>query len=355
MDTLSIGPIRALARTYRLFLADFPRELKPEQLDVPPRERKAVLAGLRQLRKTIGGTYEWFERNAGPDDRWFDREYCYRTLEAPARMLLAFGAAGTVVCRGSGARLQASREALNRALKQCSVRDEPGAFRVLEQAGFERDGTSLTFHGQPGDGSLLRALVYYLSRLPSNPKTRRGTIFEVFLRADFRPLLPGYAVRLPHLPATANEVERTLTGSTRTVWRALMDFMADRHPDCQPRFRVPRMRSGGWVTDFSPEENDYGLWSLTADEAGVSVRVVMNAEGILDLQEHPAAVSPDFLESYLARVACKDCSHCGKHLTFLNAGRTHRLCKTPWYTSPPLRPDDLRDIERLVDLRIANA
>ena len=41
------------------------------------------------------------------------------------------------------------------------------------------------------------------------------------MRADFRPLLPGYAIRMPHLPAEEEEVTRTFTPATLAIWREI--------------------------------------------------------------------------------------------------------------------------------------
>ena len=365
----SLSPIHELAASYRRFLVDFPEDLLPQHLEVPPRERSAMLGGLRRLRERIGAVYTQVPALAQPGPRWLDREFCGHALEAPIRMLWALGTCGEPTGGPRGLTLRAEATDLEARRRQVGVRDVPWATRVLERAGFGlrylddagkdapdyRGSSSVSLLSPGDDGSMLRALVYYARRVPGNPKTRKGVILEVFLRADMRPLVPGYSAALPHLPASPAEVERTLEGSTRSLWKTLVDYMGDRHPECRVLFRVPRLPAQGWVTDFGRTEKDYGLWSMTADRAGVAVRIVMSAEGVRELEQHPERLSKGFLKAYLERVRCKDCSHCGKHLTFRYAGSRHRLCKTPWYTSPPLRYEDLSDVEELVELRIAHA
>jgi len=369
MNATSDSLIHSTARSYSLCLADFPPDLKPEHLDVPAGEQALLFAGLSTLRALIGGIYDHFAHLTPVGGRWSDREYCYRAVEGPVKLLWALGVAGQLVEGPAGLELRASRGDLDQALKRCGVKDPPGAFVVLETVGFSLDYRGVDGLTQPGgykkcaaaavrypagNEPLLRALAYYAPRLPGKKSTQKGIIFEVFLRADFRPLLPGYAFHIPHLPATEEEFARMLEPATLVVWRALTAFMASRHPQYRLFFRVPGIRNRRWVADYSTKDNDYGLWSIFTDEGGLCVRIVLNTKGLHDLLEHIDVLSPRFQETYLTSVACKDCSHCGKHVFYTHGDHAHRLCKTPWYISPYLRLEDLSDIERLVDFRLAN-
>lgn len=73
-----------------------------------------------------------------------------------------------------------------------------------------------------------------------------------------------------------------------------------------------------------------------------------------NLLEHIGDLSPQFQETYLDSVACKDCTRCGKHFFYTHGDHVHRLCKSPWHFSPYLSIEDLPDIERLIDLRLAD-
>lgn len=286
------------------------------------------------------------------------------------KLLWALGVAGQLVEGSAGLELLASRGDLDQALKRCGVKNPPGAFAMLETMGFSlhyRSGDGLTQAGgykkcavvavrYPADNEpLLRALAYYAPRLPGKKTTQKGIIFEVFLRADFRPLLPGYTFHMPHLPATEEELTRLFEPETLVVWRALTNFMTSHHPQYRLFFRVPGIRNRRWVADYSTKDNDYGLWSIFTDEGGLYVRIVLNTKGLHDLLEHIDVLSPDFQETYLTSVACKDCSHCGKHVFYTHEDHVHRLCKTPWYFPSYLRLEDLPNIEQLVDFRLANA
>jgi hypothetical protein len=203
---------------------------------------------------------------------------------------------------------------------------------------------------------LLRALAYYAARLPEkvNAQKKKGILFEILLRADFRPLLPGYTFHIPHLPAEEEEVTRTFDPATLAVWREITRFMTSRHPEYRLYFRVPRLRGRGWVADYSTKENDYGLWSIFVDENGLSARIVFNLKTLPYLLDHIAEFPPQFQEDYLYTVRCKDCIRCGKHVFFTHGDHIHRLCRTPWYHSPSLRLEDLPNIEHLIDLRLAS-
>ena len=369
MNATSDSLTHSIARSYSLCLADFPSDLKPEHLDVPAGEQATLLAGLSTLRAVIGGIYDHFAHFTPTGERWSDREYCYRAIEGPVKLLWALGFSGQLIQGPAGLELLVSRGDLAVALKRCGVKDPPGAFAVLETVGFSLDYRGADGLTQPGgykkcaavavrypahNEHLLRALTYYAARLPEKKGTQKGIIFEVLLRADFRPLLPGYAFHVPHLPAEEEEVTRMFDPATLEVWRAITGFMASRHPQYRLFFRVPGIRNRRWVADYSTKDNDYGLWSIFTEEGGLYVRIVLNTRGLHDLLEHIDVLSPHFQETYLTSVACKDCSHCGKHVFYTHGDHVHRLCKSPWYFSPYLRLEDLPDIERLVDFRLAN-
>jgi hypothetical protein len=350
----------------------FPAELQPEHLDVPADEQALLFAGLPVLHAIIGDIYGYFAHLAPIDDaRWSDRDYCWRAIEGPVKLLWALGTAGQLVPKPDGLELRASRSSLDAACKRCSIKDPKAALGALEMLGFD-----LTYYGADGlpcregcrtctdfavrhpghNDPLLHALVYYAAHLPEKKSGRKekGIIVEVLLRADFRPLLPGYTFHEPHLPATEEEVTRTFDPATLEVWCAMTHFMASRHPEYRLFFRVPRIRGRGWVADYSTRDNDYGAWSIFVEEKGLYVRIVFNDKTRPNLLEHIAELSPQFQESYLNSVGCKDCVRCGKHVFYTHDDHLHRLCKSPWYFSPHLSLEDLPDIERLVDLRLAD-
>ena len=372
MDVNPSNLIHEVAQNYRICLADFPSSLNPTQLDVPADEQASLYEGLVALRTLIGKIYEYFSLLVADDRHWEDREYCYQAIEGPVKLLYGLGAVGQIIQGSDGLELKLSQEVLGPAIKKFGCKDPIKAFGVLESVGFK-----LVYYGADGlpslggykkcaavavryplhNDPLLRALVYYARRLPEKKAGRKekGIIFEVFLRADFRPLLPGYTYHIPHLPATEEEVTRTFHPKTLEVWNALAGFMADHYPQYQLYFRVPGPRSRRWVADYSTKDNDYGLWSIFIDEGGLSVRIVLIEGTINNMLKHVEELSPHFQESYLNAVACKDCSHCGKHVFYTHKDHIHKLCKSPWFISPYLQTEDLPDIERLIDFRLANS
>jgi hypothetical protein len=362
--------IQAIAENNRLFLVGFPAELRAEDLDVPAGDQCLLYAGLPILHAIIGEIYGHFAHLpplGGP--RRSDENDCCRAIEDPVKLLWALGTGAQLTQKPNGLELAASRASLGATCKRCGVKDPKTALGVLETLGFvlhyySADGlpckegysrcadiaVSYPEHNDP----LLRALVYYTARLPQKKSGRKvkGPILEVLLRADFRPLLPGYAYHEPHLPAMEDEVTRTLDPATLKVWRALTRFMASRHPEYRLFYRVPRIRGRGWVADYSTKDNDYGAWSIFVDQKGLYTRIVFNEKARPYLLEHIGELSPEFQETYLNSVGCKDCTHCGKHVFYEHGDHVHRLCKSPWYFSPYLNLEDLPDIERLVDLRL---
>jgi len=360
--------LHCVARGYTLCLADFPPNLKPEYLETPAEEQNTLFSGLTDLHGVIGSLYRYFTRLEDTGERWKDRDSCVQAIEAPVKLLWALGVTGQLLQDGDALVLRSTRADLDQALKHCSGKDPARAFAVLKQEGFTvtfEGADGLVFAGgykqcssvsiaYPADNhALLRALIYYAPRLPRKSYTQKGIIFEVFLRADLRPLLPGYRFRMPHLPAEEKEVVRTFPPATLQVWQALTGFMSEHYPQYHLYFRVPNPGGTRWVADYSQKDGDYGLWSIFVDETGLSVRIVFNEKNRGPLFDHLGDFSPRFQEDYLVRVACKDCTHCGKHFFFQHGDHTHRLCKTPWYASPPLKLEDLPDIERLVDYRLA--
>jgi len=359
-----------MAQNYRVCLADFPSNLEPAQLDVPTGEQASVFAGLSTLHSVIGKIYDHFSQLATGDRHWEDREYCYQAIESPVKLLYGLGLLGQLVQGSDGLELKQSREVLDPAIKKIGCKDPVKAFSVLESAEFKVvyysvDGlpgpggykkcTAVAVSYPPHNDPLLRALAYFTKRLPQKKAGRKekGVILEVFLRADFRPLLPGYTYHIPHLPATEDEVTRTLNPNTLELWKALTGYMSEYFPQYQLYYRVPWLRSCRWTADYSTKENDYGLWSIFVEEAGLSVRIVLIDGTIQNMLDHVGELSPQFQENYLNAVACKDCSHCGKHVFYTHADHIHKLCKSPWFASPYLSMDDLPDIERLIDFRLA--
>jgi len=365
--------IHTVAHNYGLFLVGFPAELQPEHLDVAEDEQTPLFEGLVALHTVIRDIYAYFADLTPIDKaRWSDRDRCCRAVEDPVRLLWALGTAGQLIQGPDGLEIRADRASLDAARKRCKVKDPKAALGVLERAGFDlayygADGLSCTGgyikctdvavrHPQHRD-PLLHAMAYYAARLPQKKSGRKikGPILEVLLRADFRPLLPGYTFHEPHLPATEEEATRTFDPQTVQVWREIAHFMASRHPEYRLFFRVPYIRGRRWVADYSVKGNDYGAWSVFVDEKGLYARIVFNAQTLPNLLAHVSELSPRFQEDYLNAVACKDCSHCGKHVFYAHGDHVHRLCKNPWFSSPPLDLEDLPDIERLVDLRLADA
>lgn len=369
-DTSSL--IHHMAHNYRLCLADFPSELKPEHLDAPASERAALLGGLSTLHARIAAIYSYFADLASTDSRWSNSEYCYQAIEGPVKLLWALAVAGQIVQGPDGLELGVSRVDLDEAMKRCGAKNTAAAFEVLEQVGFSAayrnaDGlacpasykqcAAVALRYPAHNDLLLRALAYYVARLPAKESRskEKAPVMEVFMRADFRPLLPGYTYHIPHLPATEEEVTRTFDPETLALWRELTDFMASSYPQYRLYFHAPLLRARRWVAHYAKKDkdNDYGLWSICAGEQGLIVRIVFNAKTVSSLFERIDELSPHFQEAYLAAVACKDCTHCGKHFVFTRGDRVHRLCKTPWYMSPALSIGDIPDIKRLLDIRLA--
>lgn len=371
MSMNSSNLLHDVAENYRIFLADFPSSLIPNHLDVPVDEQPSLFMGLSSLHNVIGKIYEYFSCLVIEDKHWEDREYCYQAIEGPVKLLWAIGTVGQLIQDSDGLGLKAHRVDLDQAIKKIGCKDPVKSFHVLEMVGFK-----LIFYGVEGSSDfvgykkctavsvwypdqndpVLQALVYYIHHLPERKigRKERGVIFEVFLRADLRPLLPEYNYQIPHLPATTDEVTRTFNPATLEVWNALTSFMVDHYPQYQLYFRVPWPRGRRWVADYSVKNNDYGSWSIFVDEGGLTVRIVLIEGTINNMLEHIEELSPRFQEDYLNAVKCKDCSYCGKHVFYTHKDHVHRLCKSPWFISPYLRLEDLPDIERLIDFRLAN-
>jgi hypothetical protein len=369
MDENSTSLLRSIAQNYRLCLADFPSNLKPEHLDAPADDRIALWTGLSTLHKVISDIYEYFACLDTANDRWAKPEYCYQAIEGPVKLLWAMGSVGQSAWGPDGLELISSRTVLDQALKKCGCKDPARAFEVLEAVGFHlayrgsdgdtsskkyKQSTAVAVRYLPDNEPLLGALTYYAARLPEKKTGRKekGVILEVFLRADFRPLLPGYTFHVPHLPAEESEVTRTLDLETLEVWNALTGFMRSHHSQYQLFFRVPGPRNRRWVADYSTKEGDYGSYSIFIDEKGLSVRIVLIEGTIRNMLEHIQELSAPFQENYLKAVACKDCIRCGKHVFYTHGDHVHRLCKSPWFISPHLQLEDLPDIERLIDFRL---
>jgi hypothetical protein len=371
MDAISRVPLHEVAQNYLDFLADFPARLAPEHLAVPASEQASLLEGLATLHSLIRRIYEHFCQLAPGDKRWENLEACYQAIEAPVKFLWVMGAYGQLARGEDGFELRLSRESLDSALKKCGCKDPVKALGVLETAGFQwiyagaeglpgyvsyQKCSAVAMRYPPQNDPLLRALAYYAARLPQKKSGRKvkGPIYEVFYRADFRPLLPGYSFHEPHLPATEEEVTRTFRPETLAVWNGLTGYMAEHYPQYRLYFRVPFPRGRRWVADYSLKDRDYGLWSIFVDGIGLTVRIVLIGGTIHNMLAGVEQLSPGFQENYLNAVACKDCSHCGKHVFYTHQDHVHRLCKSPWFISPTLHLADLPDIERLVDFRLAS-
>jgi hypothetical protein len=371
MEVNSSNLVHDIAQNYRICLADFPTGLIPAHLDVPDGEQASLLDGLYTLYTLIGKIYEHFSLLVTNDKHWADGEYCYQAIEGPVKMMWALGVYGQLARGPDGLDLRSSRVDLDQAIKKCGCKNPVKAFGLLETVGFKAiyygvDGfpgvigykkcSAVAVRYPAQNDPLLRAMVYYANRLPQKKSGRKekGVIFEVLLRADFRPLLPGYTFHVPHLPAVEEEVTRTFNSTTLEIWNALTGFMADRYPQYRYYFRVPYPRYRRWVADYSNKDNDYGLWSIFVEEGGLSVRIVLIEGTINNMLEHVGDLSPHFQENYLNAVACKDCIHCGKHVFYTHRDHIHRLCKSPWFISPHLQLEDLPDIARLIDFRLAN-
>ncbi len=189
MNATSSSLIHGLAQNYRRCLADFPSNLKPEHLGVPPGEQAALLAGLSALHAVIGDIYDHFAELTSTDSHWLDREHCYRAIEGPVKLLWALGVAGQIIQDPDGLELQASREKLDEALKRCGVRDARAAFAILETVGFHllyrgADGLpcpagykkcgAVAVCYPPHNDALLHAVAYYAFRLPEKKERQEG-------------------------------------------------------------------------------------------------------------------------------------------------------------------------------------
>ncbi len=366
MDAENPILIRSLARYYLLFMVDFPPELKPEHLKTP--EADKVFSGLQRFQAVVRDIYTYFLSFTPKGPRWEDVNACAVAIEGPLRLLWALGVSGEIVSTPEGAALKAGRENLDPAFKHCGLKDPNQALAVLSAVGFDLllyDENQQPVRGNykkcsivqlryPAENEpLLLALVYYAARLPRKTSTKKSIIYEVFYRADLRPLLPGYKFHMPHLPASEAEVTKTFHPENMSLWRDLTRYMSIRYPQYRLFFRVPRIRHRCWVADYSTKDNDYGEWSMVIEEDSLSVRIVFNETTLSALWEHFGELTPDFQEKYLGVVRCKDCVKCGKHIYYQHGDHTHRLCKSPWFASPPLRLEDLPDIQVLLDCRLA--
>jgi len=108
-----------------------------------------------------------------------------------------------------------------------------------------------------------------------------------------------------------------------------------------------------WLKDW--EKVSIAGLSFLVVQYSLQIRIVLIEGTINNMLKHVEELSPHFQESYLNAVACKDCSHCGKHVFYTHKDHIHKLCKSPWFISPYLQTEDLPDIERLIDFRLANS
>jgi hypothetical protein len=240
------------------------------------------------------------------------------------------------------------------------------AFAALEALGFSTDYRIIDGLKCPGgykkcstisvrnpkhNDLFMRALIYYAACFPV---MKNGMPFEIFLRADFRPLLPGYKIKLPHLNLDQEEIIRTLDPAIREMLGEISHYTSWRYPKYRSFYRVPRLRHRGWIVDYSATGKDYGLWSIFSDEQRLRFRIVLKPKDYQYLLAHINELSPRYQEIFLTSVAFSDCSHCGKHLFYQHSDHVHRLCKGPWYYSPYFQREDLPDIKRIIDIHIAN-
>jgi hypothetical protein len=181
-----------------------------------------------------------------------------------------------------------------------------------------------------------------------------GLPFEIFLRADFRPLLPGYQVKKPHIPLDEEEVTCTIDLGNRELWYELINDPSQALRKERLFYRVPILRKRWWTTDFSTTGKDYGLWSVISNEEGIHLRLVFKKKGYHALLDQIDLLTPRYQEIYLNCVACHDCVHCGKHINYPHGDHTHRLCQGSWFYSPPIQPEDLPDIRKLIQIHLTN-
>ncbi len=369
MDTTSEILIHRMARNYLLCLADFPPDLKPEHLPVPAEEQTALFDGLHSLYAAIQGIYHYFAglpvspETAGS---WSEDEYCWKAIEGPVKILWGLGTVGRLAAGPDGVELCANKAELDLALKSRGFKAPAPSFAALEALGFLIDyrgpdgqktpggykkSSAIHFSAPESNEVFLRALIVYAACFPV---IKNGKPIEIFLRADFRPLLPGYTVALPHISLEKEEIDRTLEPRTREMWDEIGQFTAHRYPKYRPFYRVPRLRHRGWAIDYSATGKDYGLWSIFGDEQGLRLRMVLRPKGYQYLLDHIDALSPRYQEIFLNRCACTDCIRCGKHRFYQHGDHVHRLCKGPWFYSPCLEQEDLPDIERLIDIHVTH-
>ncbi len=369
MDTTSEILIHRMARNYLLCLAVFPPELKQEHLAVPTGEQAALFTGLHSLHAAIQAIYQYFADlpvNAETPASWAEDEYCWKAIEAPVKLLWVLGTVGQITAGPDSAELRANRAVLDLALKTRGFKAAAPAFAVLEAQGFiidyrSPDGqkcpegykkcSNISFSDPEHDESFLRALIVYAACFPA---IKNGKPMEIFLRADFRPLLPDYRIEMPHITLDEEEIERALDPQTWAMWIEIGQFAACRYPKYRPFYRTPRLRHRGWAVDYSATGKDYGLWSIFGDDQGLRLRMVLRPKGYQYLLDHIDDLSPRYQEIFLNCCACSDCIRCGKHRFYQHGDHVHRLCKGPWYYSPCIEREDLPDIERLIDIHIAN-
>ncbi len=369
MDTTFDILIHRMARNYLLCLADFPPDLKPEHLPDPAGEQAAIFAGLHSLRAAIQGIYQYFADlpvSAETPGGWAEDEYCWKAIEGPVKLLWALGMVGQLAAGPGGAELRTNKADLDLALKSRGFKAPAPSFAVLEAQGFLIDYRSpngqkipdgykkcsiINFSSPENSASFLRALIVYAACFSA---IKNGKPFEIFLRTDFRPLLPGYRVDLPHIRLEKEEIERALDQPTLAMWDEIRQFTARRYPKYRPFYRVPRLRHRGWAIDYSATGKGYGLWSIFGDEQGLRLRMVLRPTAYQYALDHIDDLSPRYQEIFLNRCACTDCIHCGKHRFYQHGDHVHRLCKGPWFYSPCLEQEDLPDIERLIDIHISH-
>ena len=358
--------LHRMAANYLACVYPFPTELRPEHLDVP--NPGQVFAGLHLLHRLFHDLYLAFTRLEPVNEKAAsDEDTCWKTLDGCGLFLWTLGALGERVDSPRGAKLWVQKAALAGSVPGRKVKDIASMQPGLEAAGFrlyflDSGGgpcaggwkrCELVGLGWPSNPTEANALWYALEYFARRVDLRQpGVPFAAFLRADFRPLLPGSDPAA--LPYTIDEAWSALDPATVCLWRAMAGYLASAYPKYVPFFRHPDLRRRTWTVNYDTQAKGYGLFSLYGDDGGFRVRMVLKKSGRAYVLDHIDELSPRMQEMFLNRIPCIDCKHCGQHEFYTHGDHVHKLCAGAWFYSDHLALEDLPSIKRLIAIHVSH-